>query len=90
MTAEIFKLPSAQIKGVSVDSFGFEASRPKNMSLNCLKLEEALKVSLQCGERNLGSVHSTHILLVKGKRSKGCLQKYKTGRSKNVRIYSRK
>tara|TARA_B110001450_G_scaffold117154_1_gene110708 strand:- start:788 stop:1693 length:906 start_codon:yes stop_codon:yes gene_type:complete len=46
LTAKIFNLPHEQLECVSVESFCFDATRPKNMSLDCNKIEGALDITL--------------------------------------------
>ena len=46
LTAKLFKLPHENVQCVSVETFAFDARRPKNMSLDCSKLEHVLNISL--------------------------------------------
>lgn len=46
LTAKLFELPYENVSCVSVETFSFDARRPKNMSLDCSKLKDALNIRL--------------------------------------------
>ena len=57
LTAEIFQLPRDRLECVSVETFCFAATRPKNMSLDSSKLQNALNIILPTVETTILDLH---------------------------------
>ena len=60
LTAEIFKLPHEGVECVSVETFGFDATRPKNMSLDSSKLKDALNITLPTVKTAILDLHTQY------------------------------
>ena len=51
--AAVFGLPTDTIREISVDDFSFKAARPKDMSLDCGKVEDMLGEDMPMAEEGL-------------------------------------